>query len=336
VSGPPPEVAAVRHAVRPAVLAVPEGALLLVACSGGPDSTALASALAHEAPRAGRRAGLMCVDHAWSPASAGVAQGVLLLAARLGLTPAEVLHAPTARSEGAARTARRTALAEAAERLGAATVLLGHSLDDQAETVLLRLARGSGARSLAGMPAADALVRRPLLGLRRATTRAACRAEGLPVWDDPANDDPAFTRSRVRTQLLPALEQVLGPGAVPALARSADLLRADADALDALAGAAAARLGVGMTAAAARTAQQLPVAGLVELDPAVRARVLRRAALCAGSSASALTAAHVAALDALVLQWSGQGPLHLPGIKASRADGTIYLVATETAPPVTS
>jgi len=91
-----------------------------------------------------------------------------------------------------------------------------------------------------------------------------------------------------------------------------------------------------MTAAAARTAQQLPVAGLVELDPAVRARVLRRAALCAGSSASALTAAHVAALDALVLQWSGQGPLHLPGIKASRADGTIYLVATETAPPVTS
>lgn len=311
--------------------------MLLVACSGGPDSTALASALAHEAPRAGRRAGLVCVDHAWSPASAGVAREVLLLAARLGLTPAEVLDAPTERSESAARSARRTALAQAAARLGAAAVLLGHTLDDQAETVLLRLARGSGARSLAGMPAAAGLLRRPLLGLRRTATQGACRAEGLPTYDDPANADPAFTRSRVRSQLLLVLEQVLGPGAVPALARSADLLRADADALDALAESAASQLGVGATAATfPATVQQLPVAGLVELDPAVRTRVLRLAALRAGSSASALTAGHVAALDSLVQQWSGQGPLHLPGVVASRADGTIYLVATETASSVTS
>jgi len=327
MSGPPVAVAAVRLAVRAAVQAVPPGALLLVACSGGPDSTALAAALAHEAPRAGRCGGLLTIDHAWSRQSARVAHEVLALADRLGLSPAEALPAPTRRSEEAARTARRTALVEAAGRLGATSILLGHTLDDQAETVLMRLARGSGARSLAGMPAADGLVRRPLLGLRRATTRQACADDGLAVWDDPGNADPAFTRSRVRTELLPVLAEVLGPGALPALARTADLLRADADALDALAAAAAANAGLPAEDTPARDVA-VSVAALLGFEPAVRTRVLRRAALAAGSSASALSAAHVAALDDLVTRWHGQGPLDLPGVRASRRDGTIYLVAS--------
>ncbi|HEY8720806.1 tRNA lysidine(34) synthetase TilS, partial [Pengzhenrongella sp.] len=185
MSGPAPAVAAARLAVRADLADLPDGALVLVACSGGPDSLALAAATAFVAPRAGLRAGAVVVDHGLQRGSARVADDAATACRVLGLAPVRVVRVDVgARGgpEAAARTARYDALEAAAVELGAAAVLLGHTLDDQAETVLLGLARGSGARSLAGMPARRGSLRRPLLGLRRADTLAVCAALGLEPW----------------------------------------------------------------------------------------------------------------------------------------------------------
>jgi tRNA(Ile)-lysidine synthase len=327
--GPQPEVAAVRRAVRAALADLGPGDLVLVACSGGADSVALAAALAFEAasPRgAGVLAGGLTVDHRLQEGSAVRAEKVAGDLAALGLDPVVVLTVDAADGPGgpeaAARGARYRALDVAADRLGAAAVLLGHTRDDQAETVLLGLARGSGSRSLAGMPARRGRFVRPLLGLDRSTVRAAARASGLPLWDDPHNADPAFTRARVRDDALPALEKALGPGVPEALARTAGLARADADALDGWAATAydTARAGPGV----------LAVEALAELPSAVRSRVLRLAALAAGTPGTDLTAGHVAELDRLVTDWHGQGPLHLPGgVRAGRDRGMLHLSADD-------
>jgi tRNA(Ile)-lysidine synthase len=316
--GPSPEVAAVRAAVRTAVADLSPGDRVLVACSGGADSLALAAATAFEASRTGLQAGAVTVDHALQTGSADHAADLAGRLTGLGLDPVEVVTVVVGTAggpEAAARAARYRALDEAGDRLGAAAVLLGHTRDDQAETVLLGLARGSGARSLAGMAGRTGRYRRPLLGLDRSLVRAA--ADGLAAWDDPHNADPAYTRSRVRHAALPALEDALGPGVAAALARTAALLRADADALDGWADRAYAD-------ARAGAADGLDVAALVGLPAAVRSRVLRRAALDAGCPAGSLTAAHVGELDRLVSDWHGQGPLDLPGpVRASRGCGRL-------------
>ncbi|ADP78393.1 hypoxanthine phosphoribosyltransferase [Pseudofrankia inefficax] len=322
---PAPAVAAIRLAVRHAVADLPPGALVLVACSGGPDSLALAAATAFVAPRRALRAGLLTVDHGWDGASDQRAESVVAQGRALRLDPVELLVAHSARSEGAARDARRAALAAAAERLGAAALLLGHTLDDQAETVLLRLARGAGARSLGAMSPRDGLLRRPLLGLRKEQTRAACRAEGLDVWEDPTNADAAFARARVRHALLPALEEQLGPGIAESLSRSADLLRADAEALDALTDDAYAQATAGSPAGAGSV--ELAVEALGSLPSALRTRVLRRAALALGASASALRAEHVWAMEELVTRWRGQQPVPLPSGVTARRRGDRISVA---------
>jgi tRNA(Ile)-lysidine synthase len=304
--------------VRRALADLEPGDLVLVACSGGADSVALAAALAHEAPLAGWRAGAVTVDHGLQAGSAQRAASVAATLSDLGLDPVEICTVDvsgTGGPEAAARAARYAALETAADRLGAAAVLLGHTRDDQAETVLLGLARGAGARSLAGMPPARGRYRRPLLHLPREVVRAA--AGDLPTWDDPHNADPAHQRARVRHDVLPVLEKALGPGVAEALSRTADLLRDDADALDAWAA------GVGPDVVAE---SGLLVPGLHALPAAVRSRVLRTAALAAGSPASDLTAGHVAELDRLVTDWRGQGPLHLPGgVRAERARGMLLL-----------
>ncbi|MFE6778167.1 tRNA lysidine(34) synthetase TilS [Streptomyces sp. NPDC057702] len=213
--------------------------LVLVACSGGADSMALASALAFEAPKLGLRAGGVTVDHGLQAGSDVRAAEVGERLRALGLDPVETVAVAVGRDggpEAAARDARYAALDHAAERHGARAVLLGHTRDDQAETVLLGLARGSGTRSLSGMAVVSGeggRYRRPFLHLDRQTARRACLAQSLPVWDDPHNADPAFTRSRVRHEALPVLEKALGKGVVEALARTAQLSRDDADALDA-------------------------------------------------------------------------------------------------------
>ena len=304
--GPHPAVADVRRAVRLALVGV-DGPVL-VACSGGADSLALVAALAFEAPRAGVRAGLVTVDHRLQPGSSAQAARVAAIGYEMGFDPVLTLPVSVGRAggpEGAARQARYAALSAAAEAL-AAVVLLGHTLDDQAETVLLGLGRGSGPRSIAGMRARTGCYFRPLLGLRRHVTEAACAALGLVPWQDPQNADPSLQRVRLRREVLPLLEEVLQGGVVEALARTAALLRDDLDALD----AAAAEEAKALQGAAPHGAA-LEVASLGQLPRAVRTRVLRSWALARG--ATELSAEHTAALDALVTSWHGQGPLELPG-----------------------
>jgi tRNA(Ile)-lysidine synthase len=318
VTGPDPAVAATRLAVRRALAAAePGSAPVLVACSGGADSLALLAAAVFEARESPWPVVGVTVDHGLHEASAEVATRVVGQMAALGADETASIRVSVQADghglEAAARQARYAVLEEIADRFGSATVLLGHTLDDQAETVLLGLARGGGGRSLAGMRRAFGVFRRPLLGLTREQTEQACRAQGIAWWTDPANQDPRFTRSRVRHTVLPLLEAELGPGVAQNLARTADLLRADVEHLDHLAGAAYAAL-----------PDPLPVAALLDLAPAVRTRVLRLAALRAGARDAELFHDHVCALDALLTDWHGQGAVDLPGrVRARRRDGEL-------------
>jgi tRNA(Ile)-lysidine synthase len=348
--GPHPAVAAIRLAVRRALhdvlndgatgaaagtaTAVPAERpsagrrnpaarpLVLAACSGGADSMALATALAFEAPRAGVRAGAVTVDHGLQAGSAERARDVALRLGDLGLEPVDAVVVTVGRAggpEAAAREARYAALDAVAEGRGAVAVLLGHTRDDQAETVLLALARGSGTRSLSGMPAVNGRYRRPLLLLDRDTVRTSCLVQGVDVWEDPHNHDPAYTRSRVRHEALPVLEKSLGKGVVEALARTAQLSRDDADALDQWAAEAEHHV------TAVDATGGLRVGPLHALPPAVRRRVLRRAAVAAGSPAGSLFARHIEEADRLLTDWHGQKPLNLPGgVIARRSDGRLF------------
>jgi tRNA(Ile)-lysidine synthase len=297
-----PAVAAVRLAVRRCLESV--AGPVVVACSGGADSLALLSAAVFE----GRAAGLpvlgVTVDHGLRPDSAEVADRVVTQMAAMGATEtmtARVTVTATGQGpEAAAREARYAVLEEVAERVGAAVVLLGHTLDDQAETVLLGLARGSGTRSLAGMRPAFEVFRRPLLGLTRAKTEQACRAEQLDWWTDPHNSDRGFARVRVRESVLPTLERELGPGVAAALARTAAMAREDTDLLDAL-------------AESWQSEHDLALEELAALPDAVRRRVLHRAILAAGAPSAEVTRDHVLAVDGLVTAWRGQKWIDLPG-----------------------
>ncbi|PYC85439.1 tRNA lysidine(34) synthetase TilS [Streptomyces tateyamensis] len=308
----------------PRTPAAPGAPLVLVAVSGGADSMALATATAFEAPKLGLRVGAVTVDHGLQDGSAERAQQVAERLRALGLDPVEAVAVHVGRQggpEAAARDARYAALDAAAARHQALAVFLGHTRDDQAETVLLGLARGSGARSLAGMPGRKGRYRRPLLDLDRAATRQACAAQSIPVWDDPHNLDPAYTRARVRHEVLPVLEKHLGAGVVEALARTARLFRDDADALDQWAERAELDLGRADPQDGSRA---LPVTGLAELPSAVRRRVLRRAALRTGAPAGDLFARHLESVDQLVTGWRGQGPLQLPGgVEVTRRCGNL-------------
>jgi len=322
MTGPHRAIAATRVAVRRELAQFGPGGLVLVACSGGADSLALAAAVAFEAPRTGLLAGAVIVDHGLQEGSPAVAARGAEQCRLLGLDPVEIVTVQVASSgsgpEARARDARYRAFEEVAERFGAVVVMLGHTRDDQAEQVLLGLARGSGARSLSGMPARRGRFVRPLLGVARATTVAACEAAGLTAWVDPHNSDPAYGRVRARA-LLPLLETGLGSGTIAALARSADLLREDADALDDLAAAAREELGAGPIDASA----------LLTLSRAIRTRVWRLLALEAGCPPGAFLAIHVEALDTLVTRWRGQGPIDLPGhVRGSRSRGRVFVAAT--------
>jgi tRNA(Ile)-lysidine synthase len=326
--GPSTAVAEVRNAVRACLSDLAAGELVLVACSGGADSLAVAAALAFVAPRAGLRAGGVTVDHGLQEGSAERAADVAALMSKLGLDPVRGITVTVhdgAGPEAAARYARYAALDQAARDHQATAILLGHTLDDQAETVLLGLARGSGGRSLAGMPARRGVYRRPLLGLRRATTASACAELGLPPWQDPHNSDFRFARARVRHQALPALEDALGPGVAEALARTAGRLRADAECLDELAFAESGRLREPCSDPAGLDASRLKA-----LPAAIRTRVLHDAAIMAGCPSGALTAGHVERIDALVTGWRGQRWVDLPGgIRAWRRDGKVWFTGTE-------
>jgi tRNA(Ile)-lysidine synthase len=312
-----PAVAEVRRAVRTALAALPRpyrSAPVLVACSGGADSLALAAAAVAVRPG---EVHATVVDHGLQEGSAKQAAIVAELLADIGVV-ATVNRVDVERGggiEAAARRARYPAL-RAARPDAHSPVLLGHTLDDQAETVLLGLGRGSGARSIAGMREWDAPWLRPLLGVRRSVTRAACAALDLPVWDDPHNFDPRFTRVRLRLEVLPLLEDVLSGGVAEALARTAAQLREDGDALDELAD--------DLLTAAADVDGPLLLAPLKGVSPAVRRRVLR--AWLARAGVTALTDAHLRAADVLAAQGPDRGGVAVPGgLELVRARGRLIL-----------
>jgi tRNA(Ile)-lysidine synthase len=314
----PAAVAAVRLAVRRAL--PPGGAPVLVACSGGADSLALAAA----ARFVGSSVGLVTVDHGMQAGSETRAADVASWAEGEGFAPVIVETVSVAGRPGgpeaAAREARYAALSAAAERVGAATVLLGHTRDDQAETVLLALARGAGPRGLAGMPVRKGVFVRPLLDVSRAETREACAALKLVPWDDPHNVDPAYARSRVRGSVMPTLVAALGPAVVANLARSAGQIGADNAVLEALASAAFAQ--------AAREGDRLDISDLSEMMPGIRARVLHLWCQQLGAGGADLSHRHVVALDVLITRWHGQGAVHLPGgILVARRQGALVRVS---------
>jgi len=297
--------------------------LVLVALSGGPDSLSLAAATAFEAPRAGIRAGAVVVDHGLQPGSADVAARAADQARSLGLDPVllrkvsvDVAGGP----EAAARTARYAALEEAATEAGAVLVLLGHTLDDQAETVLLGLARGSGPASLHGMAPLAGRYARPLLGIRRSSTLQFCVDSGLEPWTDPQNADPSFARVRVRRTVLPLLERELGAGIAEALARTADQLREDSDALDHFAEELAEEL-----AELAESGISLPVRALASNPAALRQRLIRLAV--ESEFHVSLSRAQTLEVARLVTHWHGQKALDLPGVRVERRGSLLIFTA---------
>ena len=319
-----PSVAAVRGGVRRVLGELepdpPQPHTVLVACSGGADSLALLSAVVFEGRKLDVRVIGVTVDHGLQAGSAEHAQHVVVQMAALGAdetASATVTVESAGRgTEAAAREARYAVLEQMTEHFGAALVLLGHTRDDQAETVLLGLARGSGGRALAGMRRAFDAYRRPLLDVDRADTVTACQVEGIEFWEDPHNADPSFTRSRVRHTVLPVLEEELGPGIAATLARTADQLREDTDLLDELADRALddvrrpSDLGAGLDAEV-----------LAQHPTALVHRVLRLAALEAGSPAAELFRVHVLAMAALLGPHPRPREVQLPGLVTVTRDG---------------
>ncbi len=324
-------IADVRRAVRESLelAGVRQGELVLIACSGGPDSLALAAAAAFEGPRGGIRVGAIVVDHQMQAGSAEVAKATFDKLVALGLEPVEIKTVDVGTSggpEAAARVARYGALDEAAARLDAVAILLGHTLDDQAETVLLGLARGSGARSLNGMAFHSGRYLRPLLGISRKTVENFCADSKLVPWLDPMNQDHRYTRVRVRKQILPMLETELGPGISDALVRTAEQLREDDEVLTTLSEQA-----FGQVASMKSNAVQLDVQGFQALPLAIRHRVVARALDIL--DAPTFARVHILGVDELVDRWHGQKPLTLPGVRVERTGEKIILKTTKTLKP---
>jgi tRNA(Ile)-lysidine synthase len=313
----------IRHAIRPWLSDMSAGEKILVGCSGGADSMALAAALAFESERIAIFPVAIVVDHGLQQNSNLVARAVGERLRVIGYQPPAQLRIVAAKvmildgMEASARRARFEIFERALEVENANYCFLGHTQDDQAETVLLGLARGSGTRSLSGMAAKNGQFIRPLLGITRATTVTACLEAGIEVWDDPHNHDPSYSRVRARRHVLPILEAELGPGISGALARSAKILREDADALDQWA----------TTVLESINPTNIDIQDLALVPKAVRIRVLRSAIYQAGAPVGSLTADHLAPVEALVTDWHGQGPTSLPGgVKVIRLSGRLSVL----------
>lgn len=322
-----PAVAHVRGAVRAAIgSAAGDDAesLVLVALSGGADSLALAAATAFEAPKAGLRAGAIIIDHGLQEASVAVAERAAEQARKLGLYPVLVRRVVVAQgpdgTEAAARVARYAALEEARIETGATAILLGHTLDDQAETVLLGLARGSGAASLQGMAAVNGTCRRPLLGIRRSQTVQACADANLDAWNDPHNELPEFTRVRVRNHVLPVLESELGPGIAEALARTAEQLREDNAAFDEMILEFIEEICEPADAGIA-----VSVSALEANPAALRQRIIRY--VVRSEFGVSLSRERTLEVVRLVTDWRGQKAITVPGVRVVRSAGMLVFTA---------
>ena len=310
-----------RNAVRPFLENLTAGDSAIVAVSGGADSLALAYALIKEAPNLAITLIAVTVDHQLQTGSADQAKKVQEQLKAMGYQEViieKVLVLEKSGIEADARTARYAALDAIAHAYGASQVFLGHTRDDQAETVLLGLARGSGTRSLSGMATVNGKYARPFLQLTRVQTVAACAEAEITPWNDPHNVNEQFSRVRVRNKVMPVMEEEIGPGIAAALARSAAILRDDADALDEMAQAVISRVDL----------SDLDCAALAELPRAIRSRVLRAAIYAAGAPSGSVSADHLSGVEALVTSWRGQGEASLPGgVKVARISGRLSLLA---------
>jgi tRNA(Ile)-lysidine synthase len=357
MAGPPPVIARARTAVRAALTArlalladdTAVGHLsprVLVGLSGGADSLALLATTVWVASRMGLETEAGIVDHGLQEGSAQVAERALVQAQRLG-AEAQVLRvrvdvAAPGGLENAARTVRHEALETLREERGALALLMAHTLDDQAEQVLMGLARGGGPRAVAGIPRTRGALLRPFLGsgrdestaLRRADTEEICRLHDLDWWEDPMNADETLLRSRVRHRALPLLREILGEHLETNLARTADLVGSDAEHLDAEAAALLESLRRdGGELREERDLLLLDVHALAIAPAPLRTRVLRDAtrsadrAKPAGSragSSKSLLRRQVLAIDALVVSWHGQAAVPVPGrIEVARRDGLL-------------
>ena len=308
------DLAAIRSAVRPFLEKLEAGDRVVVAVSGGADSLALAYALSMEVKKLALQLSSVTIDHQLQAASNQQAATVVKQMETLGIscTVVKVHVEITDGLEASARKARYDALNE----ITADAIFLGHTHNDQAESVLLGLARGSGTRSLSGMAEINGKYFRPFLSITRQQTESVCKEIGLTPWNDPHNSDSQFARVRVRTEAIPNLEKTIGPGISDALVRSAQLLRDDADALDQWSEQEILALSL----------SDLECAYLLGLPRAIRTRILRRAIYAAGAPAGSVTAEHVGAVEALISAWNGQGPAHLPGgVKVERFSGRLSL-----------
>ena len=328
-----PAIADVRRAVREVWMrhGVVSGDLVLVACSGGADSLALAAAAIFEGGRAGVGVGAVIVEHGLQAETKAVAEATAKTLTELGASPVvvravKVEGAKSGGPEAAARTARYAALDAAAIEFGAKFVMLAHTLNDQAETVLLGLARGSGNRSLNGMAEVNGLYLRPLLGIERAATVAFCEDSGLTAWQDPQNSDAKFARVRARHNVLPVLEAELGPGIAQALARTAEQLREDETALAELAEVFFAQF-----ASTKSTSIEIELDAFKSAPLAVRHRVVAKALQIL--QAPEFARVHIRAIDELVDDWHGQKPLTLPGVRVERTARHIVLKTAKTLKP---
>lgn len=305
---------ALRNAVRPFLEKLEAGDKFLVAVSGGADSLSLAKALIVESEPLALQPIAITIDHQLQEGSELQAQRVENQLKEIGYDQVlvkKVLVSLESGLEAGARDARYAAIGEGVEETKAVKVFLGHTRDDQAESVLLGLARGSGARSLSGMAPENGIYLRPFLSITREESEAACREWGLEFWNDPHNLNTEFTRVKVRREVIPYLEEHLDPGISRALVRSAALLRDDADALDLW---------------AEREASDLDCERLAALPRAIRTRIIRRAALSAGATPGQLTFEQVGAIDALICAWKGQGAVSLAGgVKVERISGRLSL-----------
>ena len=328
-----PAIADVRRAVREAWMrhGVVSGDRILVACSGGADSLALAAASVFEGSRIGVLVCAVIVEHGLQPETKAVAEATAKTLTELGASPVEVRAVKVAKTkaggpEAAARTARYAALDAAADELGAKFVMLAHTLNDQAETVLLGLARGSGNRSLNAMSEVNGRYLRPLLGIERQTTVAFCEDSGLKAWHDPQNKDNKFARVRARQNVMPVLESELGPGIAQALARTAEQLREDEAVLAPMAQDFFDRF-VSLKA----TSIEIALAEFEAAPLAIRHRVIAMALTVL--QAPEFARVHIRAIDALVDEWHGQKPLSLPGVRVERTARHIVLKTAKTLKP---
>ena len=310
-----------RSAVRPFLENLTAGDSAIVAVSGGADSLALAYALIKEAPNLAITLIAVTVDHQLQTGSADQAKKVQEQLTAMGYQEVIIEKVSVLEKSGIeadARTARYAALDAIAHAYGASQIFLGHTRDDQAETVLLGLARGSGTRSLSGMATVNGKYARPFLQLTRLQTVAACAEAEITAWNDPHNVNEQFSRVRVRNKVMPIMEEEIGPGIAAALARSAAILRDDADALDEMAQAVISRVDL----------SDLDCAALAELPRAIRSRVLRAAIYAAGAPNGSVSADHLSGVEALVTSWRGQGEASLPGgVKVARISGRLSLLA---------